>query len=147
MKPNWLSHVQVAAQLIGVVLSCYPIGLVNRGSAWWLVLCLAGTLFGLWALNHNRIGNFRVYPEPRPDTELITTGPYRLVRHPMYTALFVMMLGIAGYNGHVLNAAGLVVVAMAVVTKANREEQFLAGQFAEYEDYAGNTSRFVPFVY
>lgn len=147
MKPNWLSHVQVAVQLIGVVLSCYPVGLVNRGSTWWLVLCLAGTLLGLWALNHNRVGNFRVYPEPRPDTELVTTGPYRLVRHPMYTALIVMMLGIAGYNGHVVNAAGLVLAAVAVTAKASREERFLAARFPDYEDYAANTSRFIPHVY
>jgi len=144
MKPNLLSHIQVATQLTGVALSCYPVGLVNRGAPWWLLLCLAGTAFGLWALFHNRIGNFRVYPEPRPGAELITTGPYRLVRHPMYSALIVMMAGIAGYNGHALNAAGLVLVAVAVTGKAIREERFLAGHFRDYRNYAAGTPRFIP---
>lgn len=146
MKPNWLSHVQVFTQLSGVVLSCYPVGLINRGVPWWLVLCLAGTAFGLWALSHNRIGNFRIYPEPRRGAELVTTGPYRLVRHPMYTALIVMMFGIAGYNGHLVNAAGVILVTVAVISKAIREEQFLVDHFQEYRDYAAATPRFIPYA-
>lgn len=146
MKPNWLSHLQVFVQLSGVVLSCYPVGLVNRGAPWWLLLCLAGTVFGLWALLHNRVGNFRVYPEPRAGAELITTGPYRLVRHPMYTALVVMMIGVAGYNGHALNAIGVALVIIAVATKAVREERFLAVSFPEYRGYAAATPRFVPYA-
>jgi len=146
MKPNWLSHLQVFVQLSGVVLSCYPVELINRGAPWWLLLCMAGTAFGLWALLHNRVGNFRVYPEPRAGAELITTGPYRLVRHPMYTALVVMMIGVAGYNGHAVNAIGVGLVAIAVATKAAREERFLAGSFPEYQDYAAGTPCFVPFA-
>lgn len=144
MKPNWLSHVQVAAQLTGVVLACYPVGLVNRGSPWWLVLCLAGLVFGLWALFHNRLGNFGVYPEPKPHAELITTGPYRLVRHPMYTALVAMILGVSAYNGHLLNVLGLGLVIVAVAGKAVREERFLRTRFPDYERYARATPRFIP---
>lgn len=146
MKPNWLSHVQVAGQLAGVILACYPVGLVNRGSPWWLVLCLAGLIAGLWALFHNRIGNFGIYPEPKPRTLLITRGPYRLVRHPMYVALIVMMGGVAGYNGHVLNILGLALTAVAVITKAAREERFLHARFSEYAAYARATPGFIPFT-
>jgi protein-S-isoprenylcysteine O-methyltransferase Ste14 len=147
MKPNWLSHVQVSAQLAGIALSCYPVGLVNHGAPWWLALCVAGTTFGLWALFHNRIGNFRIYPEPHPGAELITTGPYRLVRHPMYTALIVMMLGVALYNGHLVNAAGLILVTVAVAGKAIREERFLGDHFRNYREYAAATPRFIPYLY
>lgn len=147
MKPNWLSHVQVTTQLAGVALSCFPVGLLNRGSPGWLMLCLAGTAFGMWALFHNRVGNFRIYPEPRPGAELITSGPYRLVRHPMYTALMVMMLGVALYNGHVVNAAGFILVTVAVAGKAVREERFLGDRFRGYREYAAATPRFIPYVY
>lgn len=145
MKPNWLSHAQVALQLGGVVLACYPVGMQNRGSPWWLALCLAGLIFGLWALFHNRIGNFGVYPEPKSHAELITTGPYRLVRHPMYSALIVMMLGVAAYNGHLLNGLGFMLVIAAVTGKAVREERFLRSRFPDYDQYAGGTPRFIPF--
>jgi len=147
VKPSRLSHVQVAAQLAGVFLCCWPVGLANLGSSWWLLFCLAGTVFGLWALFHNHVGNFRIYPEPRPGARLVTTGPYRLVRHPMYSALVVMMLGVAGYNGHFMNGAGLVLVAVAVLTKAVREERFLDEHFADYRRYAAKTPRFIPYLY
>lgn len=147
MKPDWLSHIQVSGQLVGIALSCYPVGMLNRGSPWWLLLCLAGTVFGLWALFHNRIGNFRIYPEPKPNAELVTSGPYRLVRHPMYSALVVMMLGVVAYNGHWLNLLGLVLVAVAVVGKALREERFLNARFTEYAGYARATPRFIPFTW
>jgi len=144
MKPNWLSHLQVAGQLAGLALCCYPVGLVNRGAAAWLLLCLAGSAFGLWALFHNKVGNFGIYPEPKANASLITSGPYRLVRHPMYSALLVMMSGIVGYNGHILNLLGLVLVAGAVVSKALREEALLSHRFPEYARYAHDTPRFFP---
>lgn len=144
IRPNWLSHGQVALQFTGIGLSCYPVGLVNSGSYGWLVFCLAGTAFGVWALFHNRIGNFRVYPEPRPHTSLVTNGPYCLVRHPMYSALLLIMLGIALYSGHALNLIGLLLVAAAVASKAVREERFLSARFPEYTGYARATPRFVP---
>lgn len=147
MRHSLVSHLQVATQFAGVALSCYPVGLVNRGSVWWLALCLAGAIVGVWALCHNRIGNFSVYPEPKARAELITSGPYRWVRHPMYSALLLMMPGIAAYNGHVLNAAGVVLVAAAVIGKALREERFLHERFPEYADYARTTPRFIPFLY
>lgn len=147
MKPNRLSHIQVAGQLAGIFLACYPVGLVNRGAPWWLALCLPGVLFGVWALFHNRIGNFSVYPEPKNHAHLVTSGPYRMVRHPMYSALILMMLGITGYNGHVLNLLGFVLVLAAVTTKAVREERFLRARFSGYADYARTTPRFLPFAW
>jgi protein-S-isoprenylcysteine O-methyltransferase Ste14 len=144
MRSNWLSRGQVAVQVAGIVLSCYPVGLANRGAYGWLVLSLAGAAFGLWTLFHNRIGNFRIYPEPRPQTLLVTSGPYRLVRHPMYCALLLAMLGIATYNGHALNLSGFVLVVVAVYSKAVREESFLKARFPEYAGYARTTPRFIP---
>jgi len=142
-----LSHLQVSVQLAGVALCCWPVGLLNQGSAGWLLLCLAGAAAGIWTLFHNRMGNFGIYPEPRPGAELITSGPYQWVRHPMYSALILMMIGVTGYNGHGLNAGGLVLVAVAVVTKAGREERFLMERFRGYRAYAAATRRFIPGVY
>jgi protein-S-isoprenylcysteine O-methyltransferase Ste14 len=142
-----LSHVLVACQFTGLVLACWPVGLVNRGLPWVLLLCAGGTLLGLYTLWHNPVGNFSVYPEIKAKARLITTGPYRYVRHPMYSALVLMMLGVAFYNGHWINFVGFVLVALAVVNKARLEERLLPAIFAEYSTYAARTKRFVPGVY
>lgn len=140
-KPG-ISHLLVVAQLSGVALSCWPAA--PQGAYAWLVLCVAGAALGLTTLYFNRPGNFSIYPELKPAATLITSGPYRLVRHPMYCALLSMMLGIAIYNGGGLNALGFALVAAAVVGKARREEVYLRDRFAGYARYAESTGMFFP---
>lgn len=142
----WYSHVLVLGQLTGIALACYPVGWINRGSVAYLGVCALGTVLGLLALYYNRPGNFGIYPEVRPDTQLVTVGPYRLIRHPMYSSLIVMMGGVSLYNGHPLNFAGAALVAAVVIGKALIEERLLPAVFPEYTDYQTRTKRFVPFV-
>ena len=141
------SHLLVACQFIGIALACWPVGLQNLGSVWALLLCALGAVLGLYTLWHNPVGNFSVYPEIKPRARLITTGPYRYIRHPMYSALMVMMLGIALYNGHWLNGLGVLLVIVAVVNKAGVEERLLPAFFPEYPDYITRSKRFIPGVY
>ncbi|WP_020407273.1 methyltransferase family protein [Hahella ganghwensis] len=145
-KPSIKSHCLVMLQLAGVALSCWPVGWINRGSAWWLIIAGCGIAFGLTTLAYNKIGNFSIYPEPKTQVKLITNGPYHLVRHPMYTSLMVMMVSIAGYNWHWVNVLGVVCVLLAVTGKALMEERFMTELFPEYRDYAAETPRFIPFV-
>jgi len=141
------SHVLVGLQLVFVAMACYPVGWRNSGSAWFLLLCLLGTILGIVVLYFNRIPNFGVYPEVKVGAELITRGPYHYVRHPMYTALVIMMVGIAGYNGHLSNGIGAVGVAVVVVRKALLEEDFLSAVFPQYPVYKARTARFIPYVF
>jgi len=147
MKRELRSHILVVLQLLGVTASCFPVGMVNRGVMASLILCVLGGAIGIYTLLHNKIGNFSIYPEIRPQAVLITTGPYRYVRHPMYVALCSMMLGIALYNGHWINFLGCMLVTVVVLTKASIEEQHLVREFANYRHYADSTSRFIPKIY
>lgn len=131
----------------GIALCCYPVGLQNAGSIYWLILCALGTTLGILTLCYNKIGNFSVYPEVKNEATLITRGPYHYVRHPMYTSLIAMMIGIALYNYHWLNALGEVMVVGAVINKANREEKLLLMRFPEYAKYQQKSQRFLPYIY
>ena len=137
-----LSHALVVTQLSGVALACYPTA--PQGSYAWLVVCAAGAMLGVATLFFNRPGNFSVYPEIKREAVLITGGPYRFVRHPMYCALLTMMIGIAIFNGGLSNVLGALLVAAAVVAKALREEQLLRTRFPDYAQYAAVTGRFFP---
>ena len=131
----------------GIALSCIPVGLKNLGSVYWLVLCVIGAALGITTLCYNKIGNFSVYPEPKQQTKLITTGPYRHIRHPMYVSLIIMMVGIACYNYHYLNFLGVAMVTFAVIGKANIEEDLLNHRFDNYSTYQQQTNRFIPYLY
>jgi len=145
--PAASSFALVALQLGAIAAACWPVGLTNRGHPAWLLLCALGAGFGVWALAHNRIGLGGVFPEPRPGMQLVTTGPYAWVRHPMYGSLIVMMAGIAAYNGHPLNGVAALVIVPVVVAKALIEERLLGGIFPEYRDYlAATRKRFLPYL-
>jgi protein-S-isoprenylcysteine O-methyltransferase Ste14 len=122
-------------------------GWQNLGSIFWLILCATGGILGLYTLCHNKIGNFSVYPEIKQQAKLITTGPYQYIRHPMYTSLIVMMIGISLYNYHWINTLGLAMVFVAVILKANTEERLLVHRFPKYPAYQRQTQRFIPFIY
>ena len=131
----------------GIVLSCIPVGSKNSGSIYWIILCVIGGAVGVTTLCYNKIGNFSVYPEPKQQAKLITTGPYRFIRHPMYTSLIIMMIGIALYNYHWINFLGVVIVILAVIYKANIEEVLLNNHFPDYSNYQQQTKRFIPCLY
>lgn len=49
------------------------------------MLALASVALATWTMAHNRLGNFNIRPAPKAHGLLVTTGPYRWIRHPMYT--------------------------------------------------------------
>jgi protein-S-isoprenylcysteine O-methyltransferase Ste14 len=110
------------------------------------VAIAAGFAVGLWALSENRPGNFNVRPEPRPGGRLVTTGPYRFVRHPMYAAVMLFAAGCAIGYGEPWRGALLVALAAVLHVKAGIEERLLAAAHPGYADYARRTPRLVPFL-
>ena len=113
-------------------------------SPWaWPPIALASAL-AAWAVASNPPTNFSIFPEPRANARLITTGAYSRLRHPMYAALGLYALGFAiGWNTpvHWLSALAL---ALILVLKSRREERFLHARFPDYAAYAARTPRFVP---
>jgi protein-S-isoprenylcysteine O-methyltransferase Ste14 len=112
--------------------------------AW--ALAAAGAVLGLWTLAHNRPGNFNVRPTPREGGHLVHTGPYRWIRHPMYTAVIACGAACAWAAGSALAwfAAAALVAVLAV--KAHFEERWMLQRHQAYADYRARTRRFLPFV-
>lgn len=146
MKASTGSHLLVALQFASITMGLIPYA-GQQGSPWWLAASALGTLVGLYTLLHNRPGNFGVYPEPREQAQLVTSGPYRWVRHPMYLSVLLFMLGIAMYNGGLLNQLSLLTLLAAILGKMHREERLLQQRFDGYQDYACHCKRLIPFIY
>lgn len=130
-------------------------GLMQRflpGTQWQLwvplgaVLTLVGLLFTVWArvrLGRNWSGVITV----KADHELVTGGPYGLVRHPIYSGLALAIIGTALAIGQ---WRGVLAIALAFIVFVERmivEERFMRQQFgAAYDDYALRVRAFVPGV-
>ena len=91
--------------------------------------------------------SFTVQPRPREDGALVTTGPFRIVRHPIYLGALLCLAGgslFRSWTGLGLTA----VLAVLWAGKARVEERYLEARFREYPDYRRRVRyRLVPFVY
>lgn len=141
------SHLLVALQFSAIAVIAWPFFEQASGRAQWLAISALGVIVGLYTLAHNKLGNFGIYPEPIPDACLVTTGPYRWIRHPMYTSLLLFMLGIALFRHAWPNYAGLAVLGVAIFGKMHLEEAHLHQKFADYSDYVKRTHRLLPRIY
>jgi protein-S-isoprenylcysteine O-methyltransferase Ste14 len=78
---------------------------------------------------------------------LVTAGPYRYVRHPMYTGMMVVVVGSGLLVSNYAILASIVPVAAAYYIRARREESLLMAEFPEYREYAARTKMFIPGVF
>lgn len=103
-----------------------------------------GVLLAVWARRHlgrNWSGEITI----KVDHKLVRTGPYRVVRHPIYTALLGMYAGSAAVSGELHALLGLALAAFAYVRKIRLEEAVLTASFgADYRDYCRTTRALAP---
>lgn len=83
-----------------------------------------------------------------PDHRLVSTGPYRMLRHPIYTSMFCLLLG-TGFllTSPLLFLAAVVVFLVGTEIRVRIEDQLLQGRFGEqFREYQGKVSAYIPFV-
>ena len=111
-----------------------------------VILCAAGMAFAVWARLH--LGrNWGTPMSLQENHELVTTGPYARVRHPIYTGALLAMLGSA-FAASAIWFIAFIIVCPFFIYSAIAEEKFMAQQFPnEYPAYKARTKMLVPFVW
>ena len=142
---NLMSRLLVAIQFALIMLLVLPLSAEMSISYAALVTLAAGASLGVCILFFNRIGNFNVRPEPKKNGKLITTGPYRFIRHPMYTSVLLLMAAFAFFGDDLIKIFYWVLLLGVLWLKSSIEEKMLMRQFSEYEKYMLRTGRFLPF--
>lgn len=109
-------------------------------------ICIYGLAFTLWA-RYTLAGNWSSDVTFKQNHELIRTGPYRLVRHPIYTGLLTMWLGTAIYIGQVRGFISVLLVTLGFWIKLTQEERLLLRHFPDtYPGYQREVKALIPFV-
>lgn len=109
-------------------------------------LVLAGLVFALWARRHlgrNWSGDVTV----KEGHALIRSGPYRLVRHPIYSGLVLALVGTALAIGDARGFVATGLILIGFVVKLSIEESRMRETFPDYADYCRRTARLLPGVY
>ena len=118
-------------------------------SPFWIgaAVTVAGLLFAVWARQH--LGtNWSRSVTIKQGHELIATGPYALVRHPIYTGILAGFLGTAIALAQVRGFIALALVFLVFWIKLRMEEKWMRSQFGEtYATYAHRTAALVPYVF
>lgn len=111
------------------------------------ILVFLGLIFALWArwhLGRNWSGTVTV----KRDHTLIRSGPYRLVRHPIYSGMLVALFGTALAIGAPYGFVGAALILAGFVIKLQAEEARMRETFpTEYDDYCRRTARLIPGVF
>jgi len=109
-----------------------------------LVLTAGGLIFAVWAriaLGANWSGTVTI----KSGHNLIRRGPYKWIRHPIYTGILISFLGTVLLLGEVRALCGFAFVVLALYRKARREERFLSEEFGEgFAEHAKHTGMFLP---
>ena len=112
-----------------------------------LVLIAAGVALALWAIV--TLGrHYDLVPEVHQDHELVRAGPYRFVRHPIYTGLAIHFAAACLATGNLLLIAGTLFVTFpAFYLRARAEERLLRDRFGPaYDEYARRVGMLVPLL-
>ena len=110
------------------------------------VLCVIGLAFAIWArvtLGRNWSGAVTL----KEEHELVERGPYRFVRHPIYTGILTMFFATALAQGHLSGFVGTLLMFASFWIKLRDEEKLMLQQFPErYADYRRRAKCIIPFV-
>jgi protein-S-isoprenylcysteine O-methyltransferase Ste14 len=111
-----------------------------------VIIFYSGIVLAIWARRHLST-NWGLPMAKKKNLSLVTSGPYKFVRHPIYTGLLLAILGTAivkDYSWFIL----LVFAVVFAVFSSLREEQYLEHKFSDrYFDYKKHTKMLIPFVF
>lgn len=110
-------------------------------------LIVIAMLLIAWSVISMAKSQLKVFPEPGKNATLVTSGPYGLIRHPMYTALILACIGMLIANFTWLRLLLVIALCVVLIVKLLYEEKLLSEKFNAYTEYKRKTYRLLPFVF
>ena len=155
-KKSRISTIGIVCQGVGFASAGF--GPVRFGLPWFapasiiwsaLVILLGGSAIGIFIAATKAMGkNWSVVARTRSDHQLVRSGPFAVVRHPIYLALFLYLLSFAvafGHLGQLIIAVPIYLIGMVI--RVREEEKLLRAQFGEeHVRYAREVPAFIPFI-
>ena len=110
-------------------------------------ITIVGIVIGLLAIYEHKSDNFNIRPDIKENCELVTTGVYAYVRHPMYLSVLLSMLGVAVIYFTYYEFILFLLLLLTLLVKLFYEERMWRCYSEEYVKYMKKTKRLIPFVF
>jgi len=105
---------------------------------------IASLLLSGWAVKVMRLGHFNIRPTIKSGAVLVTHGPYRYIRHPMYASLLLAGTGLLLISCNRLRLAAFFALWLVLYLKLRIEEKLLLDHFSDYPHYRKRSRMFFP---
>jgi len=128
---------------IGII---FATGRVFPSNKFLAVLFITGISAGLYAIIIMKF-NFNIAPDLKNGAILIFKGPYRYIRHPMYTSVLTVLLSLLIDDFSLIRLIFYFGLAVVIIIKMKYEENILMAEFEDYKNYMSGTKRLIPFIY
>jgi protein-S-isoprenylcysteine O-methyltransferase Ste14 len=113
----------------------------------WQIMEGLGIVLGVWAIVVMQKSKINIAPAPRENAHLVTDGPYRLIRHPMYMAIILTLTPLIVSHYDETRMIILVILYVNLIFKLRFEEGLLKACFPAYTDYMKSSWRLLPWVF
>lgn len=106
-----------------------------------------GIGLGFWAIVEMLKSKLRISPIPDKNSILISSGPYKVIRHPMYSAIILTFLPLSISHPDLITISIFIATTISLYFKLNFEESLLKLHFQNWDEYSIKTKKIIPFIY
>ncbi|MCI0473559.1 MAG: hypothetical protein L0Y76_08260, partial [Ignavibacteria bacterium] len=121
-------------------------GTALPGDLLYYILIALFLIPGIWGLFNMKF-RFNVAPELLPGSEIIMSGPYKFIRHPMYTTVLGITLTVVIFSFTYFLLMIWLILLVTLLMKLSYEEFLLEKEFSGYADYKAKTKSIIPFIF
>jgi len=132
--------------MIGALIGLYKVGVLFTAQPIAIALQLMAVALMVWARVTFGRRSFHAAANPTAGG-LVTTGPYRIIRHPIYTAACLFGWGPIAVHRSLVSVALGILLLLGALMRMICEEQLVKQRYPEYVEYAKVTKRMVPFLF
>ncbi len=119
---------------------------IAKGILWQIIESI-GVIIGVWAIAVMKSSKINIAPQPRANAHLVSRGPYKIIRHPMYMAIILTLTPLIFTHYDKTRAIIFGILFINLIFKLLFEEGLLKVYFEGYTEYMKKTWRLLPWVF
>jgi protein-S-isoprenylcysteine O-methyltransferase Ste14 len=141
-----MSYIYVVIQVVFIIMIGIT-GPIIPNNIMILIGETVGVILMVWAIWTMKLNNLNISPDLKNNSILVLSGPYKLIRHPMYASVLLVTLMLVINHLTLWRVGFWLVLFIDLYFKFKYEEKLLRTKYSEYSDYMSKTKRLIPFIY